>query len=66
MSDEKEKEEKSDKKPEVKKPEEKKEATHIPLRLIRNDSEELEEDLREMFDEDKVVHRQGGSEPEAD
>jgi hypothetical protein len=49
-----------------KKEEKKKETTHIPLRFIRNDNEELEEDLKEIFDEDKVTHRQGSSEPEAD
>lgn len=54
-----------DKKPETKK-EEKKPTTHIPLRLIRNDQEEIEEDLREIYEEDKVTHRQGSSEPEAD
>lgn len=61
---------KSEKKPDEtkdkKKEEKKKETTHIPLRFIRNDSEELEEDLKEIFDEDKVTHRQGSSEPEAD
>ncbi|MDC4224244.1 MAG: hypothetical protein MPW15_08455 [Candidatus Manganitrophus sp.] len=49
-----------------KKEEKKKETTHIPLRFIRNDNEDLEEDLKEIFDEDKVTHRQGSSEPEAD
>ncbi len=66
MSDE---QAKSEKKEEVKKDEkkeEKKETTHIPLRFIRNDDEELEEDLKEIYDEDKVTHRQGTSEPEAD
>lgn len=48
------------------KEEKKKETTHIPLRFIRNDNDELEEDLKEIFDEDKVTHRQGSSEPEAD
>lgn len=60
---------KSEKKPETKdkkKEEKKKETTHIPLRFIRNDNEEMEEDLKEIFDEDKVTHRQGSSEPEAD
>lgn len=64
---EKKKDETQDKKKEEKKKEEKKkETTHIPLRFIRNDNEELEEDLKEIFDEDKVTHRQGSSEPEAD
>jgi len=38
----------------------------IPLKLVPNDKETLEEALRDLFDEDKVVHRQGNSEPEAD
>jgi hypothetical protein len=38
----------------------------IPLRLIPNDKAALEAELQELFDEDKVVHRQGNSEPEAD
>ena len=49
-----------------KKEEKKKETTHIPLQFIRNEKEELEEELKEMYDEDKVTHRQGSSEPEAD
>ncbi len=63
MSDE---QPKSEKKKDKKKEEKKKETTHIPLRFIRNDNEELEEDLKEIFDEDKVTHRQGSSEPESD
>lgn len=61
---------KSEKKPDEtkdnKKEEKKKETTHIPLRFIRNDNDDLEDDLKEIFDEDKVTHRQGSSEPEAD
>lgn len=67
MAEEKEtSEKKQDKTQEKKKEEKKKETTHIPLRFIRNDNEEIEEDMKEMFDEDKVTHRQGSSEPEAD
>jgi hypothetical protein len=44
----------------------KKETTHIPLRFIRNNNEEIEEELKEIYDEDKVTHRQGSSEPESD
>lgn len=57
---------KPEKKQESKKEEKKKETTHIPLQFIRSDKEELEEELKEMYDEDKVTHRQGSSEPEAD
>ncbi|WDT76085.1 MAG: hypothetical protein MPW16_02390 [Candidatus Manganitrophus sp.] len=59
-------EKKQDETQDKKKEEKKKETTHIPLRFIRNDNEELEEDMKEIFDEDKVTHRQGSSEPEAD
>ncbi|MCG3113646.1 MAG: hypothetical protein MCM46_17705 [Candidatus Manganitrophus sp. SB1] len=67
MSEEKAKSEKKQEETQDKKKEEKKkETTHIPLRFIRNDNDELEEDMKEIFDEDKVTHRQGSSEPEAD
>jgi hypothetical protein len=67
MSEEKAKsEKKQDETQDKKKEEKKKETTHIPLRFIRNNNEELEEDMKEIFDEDKVTHRQGSSEPEAD
>lgn len=67
MSEEKAKsEKKQDETQDKKKEEKKKETTHIPLRFIRNDNDELEEDMKEIFDEDKVTHRQGSSEPEAD
>ncbi|MCG3115759.1 MAG: hypothetical protein MPW14_04145 [Candidatus Manganitrophus sp.] len=59
-------EKKQDETQDKKKEEKKKETTHIPLRFIRNDNDELEEDMKEIFDEDKVTHRQGSSEPEAD
>lgn len=51
---------------ETPKPGAKKVSIGIPLRVIPNDKDALEEALRELFDEDKVVHRQGNSEPEAD
>ena len=38
----------------------------IPLRVIPNDKAEVESEMTALFDEDKVVHRQGNSEPEAD
>jgi len=38
----------------------------IPLRVVPNDKEEMESAMTALFDEDKVVHRQGNSEPEAD
>ncbi len=38
----------------------------IPLIKIPNEAELLEEELQDMFDEDKVTHKHGNSEPEAD
>ena len=38
----------------------------IPLRLIPNEAEALAREMQAIFDEDKVVHRQGSSEPERD
>ena len=38
----------------------------IPLIKVPNDAELIEEELQEMFDEDKVTHQHGSSEPEAD
>ncbi len=38
----------------------------IPLRLIPNETESLEEEMQEIFDEDKIVHRHGSAEPERD
>ncbi len=47
-------------------PAKKKVSIPIPLRLVSNDKVSLEEELMEAFEEDKVVHRQGSSEPESD
>jgi hypothetical protein len=47
-------------------PVKKKVSIPIPLRLVSNDKASMEEELLEAFEEDKVVHRQGNSEPEAD
>ena len=38
----------------------------IPLRVVPNDKAEMEREMEALFDEDKVVHQQGNSEPEAD
>ncbi len=38
----------------------------IPLRLVPNETENLEAEMREIFDEDKIVHRHGSAEPEHD
>ena len=52
-----------------KKPEEaKKEGKSTPLNIIQtpNDKEELDSDMQDLFNEDKVEHIQGNTEPEAD
>ncbi len=54
---------------EPKKPEEaKKEKKPTPLTIIQvpNDKEELESEMQDLFNEDKVEHIQGNIEPEAD
>ncbi len=38
----------------------------IPLRLVPNEADEIAEEMQKVFDEDKVVHRHGSSEPESD
>lgn len=38
----------------------------IPLTLIPNEADEVAEEMQRIFDEDKVVHRHGSSEPESD
>ena len=47
-------------------PEEKKKQTHIPLIPMPNDAQELEEEMQEVFQEDQVTHKHGGTEPERD
>lgn len=38
----------------------------IPLIAIQDDGDMIAEEMAEMFDEDRVSHRHGSSEPEAD
>jgi hypothetical protein len=38
----------------------------IPLISVPNDREMIAEEMAELFDEDKVRHKHGSSEPEAD
>jgi hypothetical protein len=38
----------------------------IPLVSVPNDRDMIAEEMAEMFDEDKVTHKHGGAEPEAD
>ena len=38
----------------------------IPLIAIQEDDDMISEEMAEMFDEDRVSHQHGSSEPEAD
>jgi hypothetical protein len=38
----------------------------IPLTSVPNDEEMMADDMAELFDEDRVTHKHGSSEPEAD
>jgi len=38
----------------------------IPIVSVPDDREMLAEEMAELFDEDKVTHKHGSSEPEAD
>jgi hypothetical protein len=38
----------------------------IPLITIQDDDDMIAEEMAEMFDEDRVSHQHGSSEPEAD
>lgn len=54
-------------KPKQPKPEEAPKARkEIPLVSVPNDREMIAEEMAELFEEDKVSHQHGSSEPEAD
>jgi hypothetical protein len=38
----------------------------IPLVSVPNDRDMIADEMAELFEEDKVTHRHGGTEPEAD
>jgi hypothetical protein len=38
----------------------------IPLIKVPNEAEMMEEELEEIFNEDKVTHQHGNAEPESD
>lgn len=38
----------------------------IPLIKVPNEAEQMEEELEEMYNEDKVTHKHGNAEPESD
>jgi hypothetical protein len=55
------------KQPEQSSPDEKPKARkEIPLIAIQDDGDVIAEEMAELFEEDKVSHQHGSSEPEAD
>jgi hypothetical protein len=52
--------------PETPQPEEAKIRKQIPLVSVPNDRDLIAEEMAELFDEDRVTHQHGSSEPEAD
>jgi hypothetical protein len=38
----------------------------LPLIAVPNDQAAMEEEMADLFDEDRVTHKHGSSEPEAD
>ena len=55
------------KQPDLSEPEEKpKERKEIPLIAVQDDSAVMAEEMADLFEEDKVSHQHGSSEPEAD
>jgi len=50
-----------------KKPDKKKgKGMDIPLIPMQSDAQEMEEEMRELFQEDQVTHKHGKTEPERD
>ncbi len=47
-------------------PDQPKARKEIPLVSVPNDRDMIAEEMAELFDEDKVTHQHGSSEPEAD
>jgi hypothetical protein len=47
-------------------PDEAKPRKEIPLISVPNDRDMIAEEMAELFEEDKVSHQHGSSEPEAD
>lgn len=44
----------------------KKPSKEIPLVSVPNDRDLIADEMAELFEEDKVTHQHGGTEPEAD
>ena len=54
------------KQPEALKADQPKPRKEIPLVSVPNDRDMIAEEMAELFEEDKVSHQHGSSEPEAD
>ncbi len=57
---------KKPKQPDSPAPDETKPRKEIPLVSVPNDRDMIAEEMADLFDEDKVTHKHGGTEPEAD
>lgn len=57
---------KKHKKPASPKSDKPKPRKEIPLVSVPNDRDMIAEEMADLFEEDKVRHRHGGTEPEAD
>lgn len=60
------KKQKQNKKPDSMKTEPKKKTIHIPLNVIPSDEGTVDDEMNALFEEDKVKHKHGQSEPERD
>ena len=54
------------KQPEAPQPNQPKPRKEIPLVSVPNDRDMIADEMAELFEEDKVSHQHGSSEPEAD
>jgi hypothetical protein len=57
---------KQNKKPDSTKTDQKKKPVNIPLHVIPSDEGTVDDEMNELFDEDKVKHKHGTAEPERD
>lgn len=60
------KESKQHKKPDQSKEKEKKKPINISLPVLPSDESTLDDEMAELFNEDKVTHQHGRTEPERD
>ena len=60
------KEQKGRKEPDPAKPEPKKKPLENPFTILPNDEKSMDDEMNELFNEDKVEHKHGRTEPERD